>query len=183
AELRESNKVLDIPGYTAFRREASVARLAFDLAEYCLGINLSQEIHNDPVFISGYNAAIDLIWWANDLYSYNMEQAKGHRCANIVTVIMETKKLKLQVALDFFGGYFESLANQLYTARMTLNSRPGQEYHDAVRVLDAYADWVRGNVIWCFTTERYFGIDNSTIRKTRCVTLREPFEGIINLVE
>ncbi|KAF9062379.1 isoprenoid synthase domain-containing protein [Rhodocollybia butyracea] len=183
AELRESNEVLDIRGYTAFRREASAVRVAFDLVEYCLGVDLSQEIHNDPVFISGYNAALDLVCWANDLYSYNMEQAKGHSGANIITVIMETKKLKLQVALDFFGGYFESVTNQLHTARTTLNSRPGHEYHDAVRVLDALADWVRGNVLWSFTTERYFGIDSSTIRTTRRVTLKEPFCGTFNLVD
>ncbi|KAF9058518.1 isoprenoid synthase domain-containing protein [Rhodocollybia butyracea] len=175
AEVRELNEVLDIREYIAMRREISGVRTAFDPTEYCLNVNLAPDIYNDPVFISGYDAAMDLICWANDLYSYNMEQAKQHGSANIVTVIMKTKKLDLQAAVDFLGGYFESLVSQWYMARMALGIRPGKEYRDAVRVLDAFGDWVRGNVIWSFTTERYFGVNNDVIRKTRFVTLNKPF--------
>ncbi|KAF9072163.1 terpenoid synthase [Rhodocollybia butyracea] len=183
AELRESSEVLDIRGYVSMRRETSGVRACFDLVEYCLNVSLTQDTYNDPVFISGYEAAMDLICWANDLYSYNMEQAKEHGGANIVTVIMKTKNLNLQAAVDFLGGYFESLVSQWYTARMILSNRPGKQYRDTVHVLDAYGDWVRGNVIWSFTTERYFGINNNIIRKTRCVTLNKPFCGAIDLAE
>ncbi|KAE9386743.1 terpenoid synthase [Gymnopus androsaceus JB14] len=172
AELREERKVLDIQGYIALRRETSAVRTCFDLVEYCLGINLPQDIHDDPVFIGGYNAAMDLIYWANDLYSYNMEQAKGHSGANVVTA-----------AVDFLGGYFELLLYQWQTARDTLALRSSEKYANAVRVLDAYGDWVRGNIVWSFTTERYFGTQNSEIRKTRRVVLRRPFEQSVHLTE
>jgi hypothetical protein len=65
AELREKNEVLDIPNYVIFRRETSAIRPCFDLVEYCLDLDLPQYVHDDPLFISGYNAGMDLIFWAN----------------------------------------------------------------------------------------------------------------------
>jgi hypothetical protein len=65
AVQRERDEVLDIPGYVAFRRETSAVRTCFDLVEYCLGLDLPQRVHDDPVFVSGYNAAMDLVFWAN----------------------------------------------------------------------------------------------------------------------
>ena len=65
AELREKNEVLDIPNYLIFRRETSAVRTSFDLVEYCLDLNLPQYVHDDPVFISGYNAGMDLVFLAN----------------------------------------------------------------------------------------------------------------------
>ncbi|KAF9066738.1 hypothetical protein BDP27DRAFT_1329966, partial [Rhodocollybia butyracea] len=70
----------------------------------------------------------------------------------------------------------------ILSTRTTLSSRSGEGYHDGVRVLDAYGDWVRGSVLWSFVTDRYFGIDNSIIRKTRCITLKTPFSDTINFV-
>ena len=65
AELREKNEVLDIPKYIIFRRETSAVRTCFDLVEYCLDLDIPQYVHDDPVFISGYNAGMDLVFWAN----------------------------------------------------------------------------------------------------------------------
>ncbi|KAF9056847.1 isoprenoid synthase domain-containing protein [Rhodocollybia butyracea] len=183
AELRESGGVLDVQGYISMRRETGLMRCFFDLAEHCLGVNLPQEVHNDPVFVSGYEAAMDLINLSNDLYSYDMEQAKGHSGANIVTVFMKTNKMDLQTAVDFLGTYLEALIGQWATARATLSSRSEQRYRDSVSVLDALGDWVRGNVIWCFETDRYFGINKDVIRKTLRVTLTTPFSNTINFVD
>ncbi len=54
AELRERGEVLNIHDYVALRREMGAVRPCFDLAEYGLGINLSKEVYDDPVFQSGY---------------------------------------------------------------------------------------------------------------------------------
>jgi hypothetical protein len=43
------------------RRESAAMRACFDLVEYCLGLDLPQYVHEDPVFITGYNAGMDLI--------------------------------------------------------------------------------------------------------------------------
>ncbi len=65
AAIREHDLVLDFESYIALRRETSAMRTAFDLAEYCLDINLLREIYEDPVFVSGYNAALDLVCLSN----------------------------------------------------------------------------------------------------------------------
>ncbi|KAJ7717154.1 isoprenoid synthase domain-containing protein [Mycena metata] len=176
AVFREQNQVLDIPSYVMFRRETSAVRTCFDLVEYCVGLDLPQHVHEDPVFVSGYNAAMDLIFWTNDLLSYNMEQSKGHGGANVVTVIMKSKGVDLQTAIDFLSGYCEALTSQLQESRRILASRDDPIYStDAVRVIDAFGDWVRGNDQWSFATERYFGKENYIVKKTRIVKLKAPF--------
>ncbi|KAK0193511.1 isoprenoid synthase domain-containing protein [Armillaria mellea] len=180
---RERGEVLNIHDYVALRRETGAVRPCFDLAEYALGINLSQEVYDDLVFQSGYNAAMDLICWANDIYSYNAEQAKGLSCANAVTVIMKSKQLDLQSAVDFINGYCETLLDQFEKAKEVLSARPEERYADAVFLLKAFGDWVRGNDEWCFATERYFGKEGREIRKSRVVILREPFTNQFALKE
>jgi hypothetical protein len=61
AELRESNEILNIPSYVSFRRDTGGSRMCFDLVEYRYGIHLPEYVYGDPVFISGYTAATDLI--------------------------------------------------------------------------------------------------------------------------
>nr|A0A5Q0QSI8.1 RecName: Full=Sesquiterpene synthase Agr5; AltName: Full=Terpene cyclase Agr5; Flags: Precursor [Cyclocybe aegerita]QGA30881.1 sesquiterpene synthase Agr5 [Cyclocybe aegerita] len=184
AELREKNEVLDIPNYVTFRRETSAVRTCFDLVEYCLDLDLPQYVHDDPVFISGYNAGMDLVFWANDLVSYNMEQSKGHSGANVVTVIMKSKGVDLQTAVDFLGGYCEALTAQLLEAKRILQARSDAAYsRDVVRLMDAFGDWVRGNVAWSFETERYFGKENKRVKETLLVELKEPFVGALALKE
>lgn len=60
---------------------------------------------------------------------------------------MKTGHLELQAAVDFLGGYFESLIYQWQTAREVLALCSSEKYTDAVLVLDAYEDWVRGNIL------------------------------------
>lgn len=72
AELREEGKVLDLASYTPLRRENSAVRLCFGLFEYCLGLDLPDEVFEDPVFISLYRAAMDMVCWSNVSVSYDM---------------------------------------------------------------------------------------------------------------
>ncbi|KAJ3511002.1 hypothetical protein NLJ89_g4356 [Agrocybe chaxingu] len=179
AELREKGEVLSIEGYLKLRRETSGARTCFDMAEYLMDIDLPQDMYDDTVFQQGYIAALDLIFLANDLYSYNMEQAKGHNGANVLTVVMKETKLNLQSAADYVGVLCEKLIQQFQEAKSTLEGRLAKEKNpakaaalkDAVRSLVGYGHWVRGNVEWSFETERYFGKKNKEIKKSRVVTL------------
>jgi hypothetical protein len=65
AELRERGEVLDLPSFTALRRENSAIRLCFGLFEYVLGIDLPDDVFEDPVFMSLYWAAADMVCWSN----------------------------------------------------------------------------------------------------------------------
>ncbi|KAJ7629457.1 isoprenoid synthase domain-containing protein [Mycena polygramma] len=181
AQLRQKADVLGFGAYIAFRRDTSGVRTCFDMAEYSAGINLSNQQYEDPVFQNGFNAAMDLICFANDIYSYNKEQAVGHSGANIVTVVMRSKNLDLQGAMHFLGGYSQALIDQLVTAQNVLAARNGESGLDQARLLEAFGDWVRGNVQWSFATPRYFGKANIEAKETLLVELRASFVGAVPL--
>jgi hypothetical protein len=78
-----------------------------------------------------------------------MEQSKGHSGANVVTVIMKSKRVDVQTAVDFLGGYCEALTAQLLEAKRVLRARSDPAYfRDAVSLMDAFGDWARGNVAY-----------------------------------
>lgn len=65
AELRERGQVLDIESFIPHRRDNSAILLCFSLIEYILGIDLEDEVYEDPTFLDAYWAACDHVWWAN----------------------------------------------------------------------------------------------------------------------
>lgn len=65
ATSRENNEVLSLDAYMSFRRDACGVRSSLDLVEYCLGIDLPEYVHDDPLFKRGYDATLDLVSWMN----------------------------------------------------------------------------------------------------------------------
>ncbi|KAK7031135.1 hypothetical protein VNI00_013743 [Paramarasmius palmivorus] len=178
AELRERSEVLSIRDYLTLRKETSAVRTAFDLSECLMGVDLPEVVYNMDSFRKGYEASMDLIYLANDLYSYDMEQAKGHSGANVITVVMKAKKIGLQEASDYIGTLCKDLLSDFQGSQremeaLVCKAKKGEAgiFRDAVRVLETYGHLVRGNVEWCFETERYFGKENKNIRKSLLVTL------------
>ena len=71
AELRERGRVLNLESFMPLRRENSAVRLCFSLIEYVLGINLPDEVFEDPNFVKAYFAGVDLVCWANVSYLHH----------------------------------------------------------------------------------------------------------------
>ncbi|KAI0925898.1 Linoleate 10R-lipoxygenase cop4 [Taiwanofungus camphoratus] len=173
AEYRERGYVLDMASFETLRRENSAIRLCFGLFEYVLGVDLPEGVFEDPVFMTLYWAAADMVCWSNDVYSYNMEQAKGHSGNNIVTVLMRQKNVDLQTASDLVGEHFATLMDRFVTAKGGLPSwSPSVDaaVSDYVRAMEY---WVTGNLEWSFETQRYFGVMHAEIKYTRLISLRE----------
>jgi hypothetical protein len=189
AEYRERGEVLDMESFKHLRRENSAIRLCFGLFEYSLGIDLPDEVFENPVFESLYWAAADMVCWANvclllllpqsrhltdafqDVYSYNMEQAKGHTGNNIVTVLMKAKGCDLQTASDLIGVYYAELMERYLADRERLPSFGAQIDTDVRLYMRAMENWPIGNLEWSFETNRYFGPLHNEIRRTRLVVL------------
>ncbi|KAE9408444.1 terpenoid synthase [Gymnopus androsaceus JB14] len=151
AELREHGEVLDLEAFIPLRRENSAVRLCFGLFEYVLGLDLPQEVFDDATFMEAYWAAADMICWANDVYSYDMEQCRGISGNNVVTVLMADRNIDIQTASDTVGTYFEELMDRYLDARKRLPS------------------W--GNLDWSFETQRYFGSRFMEVKESRIVHL------------
>ncbi|TFY60033.1 hypothetical protein EVG20_g7573 [Dentipellis fragilis] len=173
AEYRERGEVLDMEAFKHLRRENSAIRLCFGLFEFTLGIDLPDSVFEDPVFSSMYWAAADMVCWANDVYSYNMEQAKGHTGNNIVTVLMKATGLDLQGASDYIGEYYKVLMERYLAdkARLPSFGSPALD-RDVARYVQAMEYWPIGNLEWSFETNRYFGPRHDEVRRTRLIVLK-----------
>ncbi|ESK87997.1 hypothetical protein Moror_10832 [Moniliophthora roreri MCA 2997] len=178
AELRARRVILSINDYLTLRRENGSVRNCFDLAECFMGLDLPESVYRLPDFRKAYEAAVDLVCLTNDVYSYNAEQARGYPSSNIMTVVMKEKGLGLQEASDYVGSLCRKLfdifqASQREIQKLAYNTDGASVnvLRDALRGLEAYGHWVRGNAEWSFETERYFGRDKKKIQSSLVVVL------------
>ncbi|KAF8907339.1 isoprenoid synthase domain-containing protein [Gymnopilus junonius] len=169
AELRERNKVADLASFVSLRRYNSAVLLCFALVEYILGIDLDDEVYEDEAFLEAYWAACDHVCWANDVYSYDMEQSKGISGNNIVTVLMQENGTSLQDTADQIGVRCGEFVNTYLSAKKRLAPSLGA---DAARFIEAIGSWMIGNLEWSFETVRYFGSRHLEVKETGIVILR-----------
>ena len=101
-----------------------------------------------------------------------MEQSKGHRGNNILTVLMGAKGISLQQAANTVGEHSAKLMKDLNDAKKRLPSWGAPVDADVARYIRALEDWVIGNLEWSFKTVRYFGPTHEEVKKTRIVALR-----------
>lgn len=174
AELRETGEVLDVESYDVLRRDNSAVRYCLSLVGYILGLDLPDEIYEHPVYLEMHLAAVDMITWSNDIYSYNMEQAMGHFGNNILTVLQRSMNTDLQGAADYVEVHFRELAAKFEDAKSRLPSF-GEELDAIVdKYIMATECWIIGNMEWSFDTRRYFGSDGPKIRESLIVELYPP---------
>lgn len=172
AEYRECGVVLDMASFETLRRENSAIRLCFGLFEYCLGVDLPEYVFEDPTFMTLYWAAADMVCWSNDVYSYNMEQAKGIGGNNIVTVLMQAKGIDVQAACDAVGEHCKLLMERYLDAKEKLPSWGPSVDCAVAGYVQAMEHWIIGNLEWSFETQRYFGAVHAEVKATRVVMLR-----------
>ncbi|TFY71414.1 hypothetical protein EVG20_g1594 [Dentipellis fragilis] len=172
AGLRERGEVLDLDSYLVLRRENSAVRLCFGLIPFALGIDLPDEVYADPVFERIYFAGVDMVCWANDLYSYNMEQAKGLAGNNFLTVLMETQNMTIQEASDYTGRQYQKLMDGFVADKAQLRSFGADVDKNVMTYIESMQHWPIGNLVWSFETPRYFGAAREQILKTRVVVLK-----------
>ncbi|GJE85113.1 terpenoid synthase [Phanerochaete sordida] len=173
AELREQGVVLDRATYEPYRRENSGTRYAFGTFGYVLGMDLPDEIFEHPVYMEMHYAAVDMVCWSNDLYSYDMEQAMGplHLGNNILTVLQREEGIDLQAASDRVGEHFSELVDLFNDAKARLPCFGKELDEITANHVMAMEAWVAGNLEWSFATRRYFGKNNVKVRESLVVEL------------
>jgi len=175
ADLRERHRVLSLEEYEPHRRENGGVRICLTLAEYVLGLDLPDAVIGNDLLQEMYWAAIDAVVYANDLYSYNKEQAKpGHEGNNLLTVLMRERNLTIQQAADHIGALFKSLLDSFQRNKEALPSiAPGVD-QDVAKYVFAMEQWIVGNIGWSFASPRYFGSEHEEVRRSLVVKLKEP---------
>ncbi|CUA72575.1 Alpha-muurolene synthase [Rhizoctonia solani] len=141
--------------------------------EYAHGIELPDEVHNDPIITELGLAANQILTWSNDIYSFSLEQAKGYT-HNLLFVVMWNKQLKLQDAVDFVDKMIEKRIEEYLDAKSRLRSFGSDLDAEVARYIQGIEYCIQANINWSLMTPRYFGPNFEEVTKTRIVELMAP---------
>ncbi|KAF5335276.1 hypothetical protein D9758_016241 [Tetrapyrgos nigripes] len=168
---REAGYHRNLQEYYALRRGTIGVRPSFDY--FLLPDDIPDEALEHPQIEKLAIASIDMTILANDIYSYNKEQAAGDDLHNIVSVIMKEKNYTVQQAMDHVGSIYVGIRDDFLE-----NYKNLPVYDEPVNSLVreycwGTGQWVTTNIKWSFKGERYFGKEGLEIMKHRRVVLRQ----------
>ncbi|KAI0703666.1 terpenoid synthase [Cerioporus squamosus] len=167
---KASDTIPDLESYIAMRRDTSGCKPCWALIEYAYNLDLPDWVMEHPVVEGLGDAANDLVTWSNDIFSYNVEQARGDT-HNMIVVVQNQEGLELQEAIDYVGDLCFGCIDRFEALRRALPSW-GPEIDAQLQVyIDGLADWMIGNLVWSFETTRYFGADGPQVRRDLSVDL------------
>ncbi|KAG8763473.1 hypothetical protein FRC11_003162 [Ceratobasidium sp. 423] len=167
------DEVPTVEGFIALRRDTSGVEMVFAVLEYSLALDLPDEVHNDPIVAELALAGNDILTWANDVYSFPVEQARGDT-QNLVFITMWDKQLDLEGAMDYVDQLIRKRVQEYLEAKAKLRSF-GPELDDQVAFyIQGIEYWVQGAIDWSFMTTRYFGADAEKVRETGMVDIMAP---------
>lgn len=170
ATYRANNFIPGLESYIALRRDTSGCKPCWALVEYASDLDIPDEVMNHPLILSLGEATNDLVTWSNDIFSYNVEQSKGHT-HNMIDVIMNERGMDLQSAFNFVGDLCKQSIDRFIECRGKLPSWGPKIDRDVAIYVEGLADWIVGSLHWSFDTERYFGKRGREVKKTRVLRL------------
>ncbi|KAK7448143.1 hypothetical protein VKT23_013902 [Stygiomarasmius scandens] len=167
---REAGIQRNLKEYYSLRRGTIGVRPSFDY--FLISEDIPDEVLLQPRIEKLILAAIDMTILANDIYSYNKEQAVGDDIHNIVSVIMREENFTVQQAMDYVGNIYIGVRDNFLE-----NYRNLPVYDEPINsLLRQYCwgmgQWVTTNIKWSFKSERYFGKEGLRIMQNRRVILR-----------
>ncbi|KAF9007449.1 isoprenoid synthase domain-containing protein [Cyathus striatus] len=167
---RVQGMIPDLESYISTRRDTSGCKPCFQLIEFAARIDLPQEVVEHPIIQSLEEATNDLVTWSNDLFSYNVEQARSDT-HNMVSVIMQENGIDLQETVEIVGQHCKASIERFEADRQLVPSW-GQEIDRNVALyIDGLQNWIVGSLHWSFDSERYSGKHGHQIKKHRVVKL------------
>ncbi|KAH7334146.1 isoprenoid synthase domain-containing protein [Rhizoctonia solani] len=170
---RSTDNIPTIQEYIQLRRDTSAMKIAFAVLEYTLGLDLPDEVANHPVVVELAIAGNDILTWANDIYSFPIEFARGDT-HNLVCVAMHHNNLGLEDAIDFVNQLTKQRLNEYVEVKAKLPSfGPGLDKQVA-RYIEGIEYCVQGFIDWTFMTPRYFGSETAKVKETGIVKIMAP---------
>ncbi|KAF8076926.1 terpenoid synthase [Lyophyllum atratum] len=167
---RRDGEILDLDSYIRFRREVSACNVGFALIEYGLRIELPDYVVTNPTIEALIDGANDIISWYNDIHSYNMEQAMGHK-SNLVIVLMEQHHIHIQAAMDLAGYHCVEAINTYRENKKSVPSWGAEVDQDVAEYMRGVEFFMSGILEWNFVSERYFGSESAKVKETGIVKL------------
>ncbi|KAJ8522361.1 hypothetical protein ONZ45_g1052 [Pleurotus djamor] len=163
AQSRDAGEIPDLESYIDVRRDTSGCKPVFDLIEYAMGFDLPEIVVTDPVIKALNQGTNDLVTWSNDIFSYNVEQARGDT-HNMVVILMKYHGHTLQSAIDHVGELCRQTIDAFSENRKKIPSWGPEIDKMAQAYVQGLQDWITG----------YFGTNGADVKKTRLVKLLPP---------
>ncbi|KAG9030992.1 hypothetical protein FRB95_003272 [Tulasnella sp. JGI-2019a] len=153
------------------RRDNGALKMCFAMAEFSLGLDIPDAVFQNPLIKIMEDAANDVVVLANDIYSYNIEQAQGDT-QNIIETTMKQNSCSLQEAMDFAGTLVSDRIQLFVKSKLQLPSFGSERVdHEVQLYLRICEDWMTGGFHWSLRSDRYFGDDAKEVAMTRIVRL------------
>jgi hypothetical protein len=100
-----------------------------------------------------------------------MEQAKGHHGNNIITVLMQSRNISLQSAVDYISVHFAQKMQEFQAAKQRIPKWGADADADVAKCIQGLESWITGNLVFSGVTDRYLTGEEKV---SRVVTLRTP---------
>jgi len=148
-EIKPSiDEYLELRRYTgAIKPSLDMILLPLDIPDYILD---DQRIRNLE------SMAIEMIAVANDVVSFNVEQARGD-IHNMAIVIMNERGVGVQEAMDIVGQWYRQRAKDFVKAMHDLPIAEPKVQADIQKYVWGLGNWVTANYEWSFESERFWG--------------------------
>lgn len=146
---------------------------ALAVLEYTLGLDLPDEVANHPIVTELALAGSDILNWANDIYSFPIEFARGD-VHNFVCVAMEHNKLGVEEAIEYVDQRIRMRVKEYVAAKNKLPSFGPSIDEQAAKYIQGIEYFVEGFIEWSFITPRYFGDEAKKVKETGIVKLVAP---------
>ncbi|CAF1074214.1 unnamed protein product [Adineta steineri] len=174
-DQKNRRTIPDLDTYIKFRRDTGFAPPVFVFIEYSLELDSLDECWENDTFRRLLDYTNDAAAWANDIYSFNVEQAKGDY--NLISVLMHADpSLTIQQAIDRAGQMIIDRYADFQRVRSELVSWGTKIDNQVEKFVNGMAEMIIGNAVWSFETPRYFGTDREEVKRTRRVALLAPVQ-------
>ncbi|KAK0611352.1 terpenoid synthase [Immersiella caudata] len=182
---READRVRTLEEYWPIRDHTGGCPPAFAFIE--LDLDFPEELYRSPELERLREIANRSITGCNDVYSYNVERARGHALHNIVTVAMYEKNIDVQDALKWFNDWHNGVLREFLALREEVDVLVRKQHGEAVAkqvrfYVNGLGRWVRGNDDWHFEGQRHFGEMGLEIQKTREVLMLPKIEAALPVI-
>ncbi|KAG8689010.1 hypothetical protein FRC11_004296 [Ceratobasidium sp. 423] len=157
--------------YRKYRPHTSAVDITLAMIEYAHGMNIPDEVLHDPIMSEMSLAGNEILTWANDIYSFPKEHARGHT-HNLVFIIMWYDQLDLQDAVDHVNKLIEQRVQDYLEAKAKLRSFGPDLDGEVARYVQGIEYCIQACIDWSFMTIRYFGPEVAKVKE----------EGVVNLL-
>ncbi|KAF8433262.1 isoprenoid synthase domain-containing protein [Boletus edulis BED1] len=166
---KKDRRILDIKSYIDARRRTSGVKPSFSIIE--LGLDIPDDVMAHPAVQEMILAAVDIIAFCNDIYSYNMERFRGDDLHNMITCVMNEYDTDVNGAMLWMEDFLVGVADR-FQAAMAALPQWEEPLNSQVRTYcDGLGQWVRALDDWSFESERYFGNKGLEIKENRWISL------------